>query len=301
MVTIPYYGFMHEGARIHLRYGDGRSEPVFPAGPAAANLPGAWNGVVLEYHRAPAMELEEHDIPEHHLVVRLGSTLKLTWKEGGADKSKLLFPGTASVYSAGPVPRCFWKQPSELLLFSIPRNFLAHIAGRDKPVELRPCRGMENGLVLEIARALNSCARRPSSTSLYAETLVIALGAHLVDTFSVDSKPAPKPRTLSARKMHALIDYLHAHLETRIDLLKLAAIVGLSPQYVGKLFKQTAGISIHEYIARERIARARELLRDCSLSIASIALRLGFADQSHFARVFRRISRLSPAQFRDQL
>jgi AraC family transcriptional regulator len=271
---------MHEGARVNLRYRDGRSGPVFPAGPAAASVSAAWNGVVLEYHRAPAMELEEHDIPEHHLVVRLGSTLKLTWKEGGADKSKLLFPGTVSLYPAGPVSRCFWKQPSELLLFSIPRDFLAHIAGDDKPVELRPCRGMEDGLVLEIARALNCCARRPSSRSLYAETLVITLGAHLLQTLSVASKPAPKRRTLSARELDLAIDYLHAHLETRISLSTLAAIVGLSPQYVGKLFKQTAGVSIYEYIARERIARARELLRDCSLSIGAIALRLGFADQS---------------------
>jgi hypothetical protein len=184
---------MHEGARVNLRYRDGRSEPVFPAGPVAANVPVAWNGIVLEYHRAPAMELEEHDIPEHHLVVRLGSTLKLTWKEGGAGKSKLLFPGTVSVYPSGPVSRCFWTQPSELLLFSIPREFLAHIAGRDKPVELRPCRGTEDGLVLEIARALNCCAHRPSSTSLYAETLLLALGAHLVHTFAVVEHQRHRP------------------------------------------------------------------------------------------------------------
>ncbi|MBV9266328.1 MAG: helix-turn-helix transcriptional regulator [Acidobacteriaceae bacterium] len=290
---------MNESARVSLRYVDGRSGPVFPTIPAAASV--TWNGVVLEHHRAPAMELEQHDIPEHHLIVRLGSTLKLTWKEGGAERSKLLLPGTASIYPAGPVARCYWKEHSELLLFSFPREFWVDIAGTDKPLELRACRGMEDGLILELARALNDCSRWSPSTSLYAETLVAALGSHLLHTYAVSSKPVLNIPALSARRMGTLIDYLHAQLETRIELSRLAAIVGLSAQYVGKLFKQTTGISIHEYVARERIVRARELLRDSSLSINTVALRLGFADQSHFSRVFRRITRLSPAKYRSQL
>jgi len=151
---------MQETTRVNLRYTDGRSEPVFAAAPVRADMSARWNGVVLEYHRVPAMELEEHDIAEDHLVVRLGSTLKLTWKEGRAEKSKLLLPGTVSVYPAGPVSRCVWTQPSELLLFSITREFFEQISGSEKPVELRPCRGAEDALVLEIARALSHCARR---------------------------------------------------------------------------------------------------------------------------------------------
>ena len=246
------------------------------------------------------MELDDHDIAEHHLVVRLGSALRLTWKEGGLDKSRLLLPGTVSFYPAGPISRCWWKQRSELLFLSIPRAFLTRMAGDDKPIELRACRGVQDRLVVEIARVLHNCARQNRSTELYAQTLVTALGAHLLHTRAAASPAQSKPRTLSPRQMNCLVDFIHAHLETQIDLWKLAEIAGLSPQYVGKLFKQTAGLSIHEYVARERIALARELLKDCTLSIGTIAHRLGFADQSHFGRVFRRLSGSSPARFRHE-
>jgi AraC family transcriptional regulator len=63
------------------------------------------------------------------------------------------------------------------------------------------------------------------------------------------------------------------------------------------LFKQSMGITLHQYILKCRVEKAKYLLQHSQLSVADIAIRVGFCDQSHLTRLFKRIVGVPPKQF----
>jgi AraC family transcriptional regulator len=68
-----------------------------------------------------------------------------------------------------------------------------------------------------------------------------------------------------------------------------------------RVFKQSMGVPPHQYVLRKRVGRAQALLGSPALSIAEVALRAGFADQSHFSTMFRRLTGLTPQHYRHAL
>ena len=93
--------------------------------------------------------------------------------------------------------------------------------------------------------------------------------------------------------------YLSTHLTQEIHVTEVADAIGLSPAYLSRLFKRTTGHSMRAYLAAERIKAAQHLLVADERSIAQIASRLRFCDQSNFTQVFRRQTGLTPRQYRD--
>jgi AraC family transcriptional regulator len=106
---------------------------------------------------------------------------------------------------------------------------------------------------------------------------------------------------LAGLRLKRVLDYVDAHLGGDIHLTELAQAVGLSEFHFAKLFKRSTGASPHQYILQRRLERAKELLRNPTLSLSNISLEAGFADQSHFTNVFRRFVGATPSKFRSKL
>ncbi|WP_043200955.1 AraC family transcriptional regulator [Pseudomonas putida] len=105
----------------------------------------------------------------------------------------------------------------------------------------------------------------------------------------------PDPRLpLTAQRAR---DYLHANLERDIGLEDLAQACGIDRFRLTRAFKAAFGIAPHAYLIQLRLARARRLLAQ-GQTPAEVAVALGFADQSHLGRWFRRAYRLTPADYR---
>ena len=93
--------------------------------------------------------------------------------------------------------------------------------------------------------------------------------------------------------------YLGAHYEEPITLAQLASHAGVSPSHMGYLFRTSIGMPFKVLLGHIRIQKARELLaEDPASNVTEIALRVGYADLSHFERRFRRIVGQSPREFR---
>ena len=93
-------------------------------------------------------------------------------------------------------------------------------------------------------------------------------------------------------------DYVGARLEDNIGIQGLADAAGLSMYHFARAFKQSEGITPHEYLVQCRVRRARELLRSSELPLAEIARACGFSDQSHCARRFREHFGVTPSRYR---
>ena len=86
-----------------------------------------------------------------------------------------------------------------------------------------------------------------------------------------------------------------------ISVEALAELVELSPFHFSRVFKQATGMSPLQFVTRERIVRAQQLVRETSRSLIEIALEVGYTSPSHFAQVFRRVVGVAPTEFRSGL
>ena len=91
--------------------------------------------------------------------------------------------------------------------------------------------------------------------------------------------------------------YINSHIEDRLSLNQVAAVFGLSPNYLSALFKKTCSIGFSEYITQHKITRAKSLLLEQDLKIYEIADRLGFESAFYFSKVFKKVEGLSPREY----
>ena len=94
--------------------------------------------------------------------------------------------------------------------------------------------------------------------------------------------------------------YIQLHLEEKISLADLSAQVGYAPNYLSKKFQAETGLSVSDYILKEKIEYAETLLRGTDLDLQEISDRLCFANQSYFGKQFKRLTGLTPGEYRKQ-
>lgn len=94
-------------------------------------------------------------------------------------------------------------------------------------------------------------------------------------------------------------DYINMNLEEELTLHDLAANLNYSEYYLSRKFKQETKLTVTDYIRRQRLELAKDLLRASSLSIQDISEKLQFCSQSYFAEVFRESVGVSPSVWRE--
>jgi AraC-like DNA-binding protein len=112
--------------------------------------------------------------------------------------------------------------------------------------------------------------------------------------------PIPKPSTASRAGLppaltHRICEHIDSHLEEKLSLDELAAMAGFSVHHFARAFAQSVGVPPHSYLLQRRIEKAQHMLRDTELPLSEIALAVGFFDQSHLARHFRRLAGAPPS------
>ena len=103
---------------------------------------------------------------------------------------------------------------------------------------------------------------------------------------------------LAPRVLRRIRDYIDDNIEQRISVERLAGLANLSVCYFVRAFKQSTGVTPHDYLIRQRVERTKQLLSGTDMPLSEIALVAGFADQSHFARRFRQHVGMSPRDYR---
>ncbi|EPR44260.1 Helix-turn-helix, AraC domain-containing protein [Desulfovibrio sp. X2] len=124
------------------------------------------------------------------------------------------------------------------------------------------------------------------------QSFLAALFAH--------AAPGLIPAVLPGRHgaaVERVAEYIREHHAESLRLDDLAALAGLSAFHFQRVFQQATGLSPHEYHTRERIRRSRALL-DGGASLSEAALAVGFSDQSHLARAFKRLMGIPPGAYR---
>jgi len=113
------------------------------------------------------------------------------------------------------------------------------------------------------------------------------------------AKLSPRIRGgLPPNALRRVREFIEAHLAEKISVQALAAVAGLSIYHFARAFKQSEGMTPHDYLMQRRLQRAQDLLSATNLSLSEVALASGFADQSHCVRRFREHLGVTPGSYR---
>lgn len=170
-------------------------------------------------------------------------------------------------------------------------------------IELVTTLGTRNPQIEQLANlAFDELQREDSSTgsNLYADSLANLLAVQLLREYSSRTLPAAKNYSngLPARKLRQVLDLINSDLAEDLSLAVLSQTVGISEYHFLRLFKLSTGLTPHQYVMRQRLERARELLQNNVISVTEIAYSLGFATPAHFAHHFRRQMGVTPSELR---
>jgi transcriptional regulator of acetoin/glycerol metabolism/AraC-like DNA-binding protein len=166
--------------------------------------------------------------------------------------------------------------------------------GADTLVGLKEVGGSEARCALVSPPALSLRARISVLDATFLMRPRSMLLTELERRFSVQHPRGGLPAGLLRR----ICEHIESHLGDNISLEVLAADARLSLYHFARAFRQSMGISPHRYVMQQRVKKAQEMLARTELPLANIALAVGFADQSHFSRHFRRLAGITPSGFR---
>lgn len=136
---------------------------------------------------------------------------------------------------------------------------------------------------------------RQPGASLVVEGLLFELLGTLV------RKRALEQTHPGDHRLRRAMDYLEANYRTRLTVAGVAAQSGIHPSYLAELFRKAFGSSVGEWVRNRRLEFARDALRNPAMPISCIAVRAGFADQSHLTRLFRARFGVTPAEYRSTI
>jgi AraC family transcriptional regulator len=133
---------------------------------------------------------------------------------------------------------------------------------------------------------------------LAAESLANVLAVHLIRHATATRRAArQRDGTLPQARLRAVVEYIEGHLNVSPSLEQLAAVARLSPYHFARQFKAATGLPPHQFLIARRVERAKGFLQGGDLSLADVAARTGFSDQSQFTRHFKRLVGVTPGRF----
>ena len=95
-------------------------------------------------------------------------------------------------------------------------------------------------------------------------------------------------------------NYVIDHYNSELSIKEIAEFVHLNPEYLTRLFKKETGVTLKDYIIECRIATAKDLLANSSLSISIIASEVGYHNFSYFASLFKKLEQVTPREYRNK-
>jgi len=241
-----------------------------------------------------------------HLV---GQPTHEYFEDHGAAPISSLRAGDTTLHDLKRGPQFMINRTFHGVYFYFPRsalNLITDRAGEPRIEELsyEPGVGATDPIVRAVAGSLMPAFAQPEQASRhFVEHVILAVGAHAAKTYG-SSQPSAFPFRggLAGWQVQRAKEMLSAaSRDEDVSIDDLASNCGLSASHFSRAFRQSTGVSPHQWRLQHRVDRAKSLLRDQKRSLAEVALACGFSDQSHFNRIFVRLAGISPGAWRRSL
>ena len=150
----------------------------------------------------------------------------------------------------------------------------------------------------EIHRAMELILKEQKNPGAYHEEYARGVLNMLLLLIAREERPEKAPERKS--RIGEVIRYIHSHYQEEISLEMLAQMFYVSPYYLCREFKKSTNSTIVRYINVTRIMNAQRKFMETSKNITDISRETGFSNLTHFNRVFKSVTGMSPSQYRKQ-
>jgi AraC family transcriptional regulator len=274
---------------------------------AAASDRLGWVGLEAARFRAePASELDQPALTHHWLILHARPPEELDFRFEGVKRQVPPRAGSIILVPAGTPARWRCSGRQDVLNVHLEPRLVERVAS--EAFDLDPARLAVpplDGLDLAQLRAAMWAVDAELTAGgaggpLAAESLANVLAVHLIRHVLAPHRPARGPDgALPRGRLRAVVEYVEEHLGAHPTLEQMAAVARLSVYHFARQFREATGLPPHQYVIARRVERAKLLLQaGTGLSLAEVAARAGFADQSQLTRHFKRLVGDTPGQFR---
>ncbi len=280
------------------------------AQPQLASDQADWSGVRAEirHHIVPG-RLKLSGCIDHILTLCLNPPIEekvnlydIRLFDGKCDGQMCLAP------AGHPFP---WSlDPGAYLYLFIQPAFIAKVAGDafplgSNPIKLQSVCNFHNEPLHHMCLAFqNELSSFGCKNKFYVNTLAIALTVLLLKNYSSVTESVGEAvhatRGLLPWQWQRATEHIKANLDGDLRLSELAKVVGISVYHFARLFKETSGLSPHQYVLQQRVEQSKQLLANKRKTILEVCHAVGFLNPAHFATVFHKLVGLTPKAFRDR-
>ena len=239
-----------------------------------------------------------HKLPDR-CVMCLRQCWQHAWHSPDAERRFAGLCGSAN-YRAGL--DCLDLQPATLLVQQSARAARADRGNFTRAVGLTRLirRGLE--AVLEKRQAESELGRVREAIKRAAPGQGLETPAVLSPGNEAPKEEAAASHAKSSRAQRLvlrMLDYIHEHYRSPMQLGDMAAALNLNAAYVSSLFSAATGVTFHHYLEDLRLAKAKELLRDPARRVRQVADAVGYPNPNYFREVFRERVGVSPSAWRN--
>ncbi|UOQ68911.1 helix-turn-helix domain-containing protein [Hymenobacter volaticus] len=239
------------------------------------------------------------------LLLLLSGTMRMHVHSGGRELAYTSQAGTVKLTTPNHLPyQMHWStltaDPVRTAHLYLPLELLSRTADaaglNSARVELAEGCAIPDPLLYQVGCALAQQANNaPESDRLFAETATQLLAAQLLRQHCVFVHELPDHRgKLTSKQVQQIRDFVQDQIGEVIRLEDLAALVFLSSYHFCRVFKRTTGLSPNQFVIRQRMERASELLRHSGLSVKQVAFAVGYTNHAHFTQLFVRHTKQLP-------
>ncbi len=304
MLMVPGAASVEEAGAWHLvldrRPGRIRSIGGEALGPLVG--PG-WGGVRLQERSFRFLEGGEWTALRHTLLVPVSGTVCVgvggEERRAGADAG----PGRVALIAEGESFSLLGDGPIQLLGLTLDPAYVQVVSNGQIPAAglvLDSRVGLVDELLAVLVPALHrELLAAGTGGSPYADALAASVALRMATEYR--SVGAVGVGVAAGRAVPFLVRkalvYMNERIGEEISLESLAQHVGQSPFHFARAFKEAVGYAPHQYLIRQRVERAKQMLLVGRRSPAEVAGEVGFCDQSHLTRHFKRVTGTTPSQF----
>jgi AraC family transcriptional regulator len=286
-----------------------RSAPlVASAEPQLDSTQAPWLGIKLEHYCIGESERPEATVSGYITAVCLNGSYKTEYAPGFGQRGFGVLYHTGSLFLTGPgdLPARHSTGEIEFIALEIAPKFILWAADElvtSGPFEVQRSWGGKDDQLRYILLTLhNELLANCPSGRLFGEYMGLSLATALLTNHTTAPARLNHYRGgLSPFKVRQITEFINANLSSNLSLAEMANLLQMGPCHFARAFKESTGLSPHQYVLRRRVERALQLLKEKRTNLADIAYDLGFSSQGHFTTVFSKIVGVSPSSYREQV
>jgi AraC family transcriptional regulator len=201
-------------------------------------------------------------------------------------------------------PMEMWvRGPFDYLHYYLSDSLLKSVANENEiatPSGLQESFFVEDLVVAQLTRSILSQVRHGEPLDKLAlDQIAMLLSAHVLQRYCRALRAARSPRSgLQTWQRIQAEEMLRAQLDGNLSIKELATACSLSPSHFARGFRRSFGTSVHQYLIRLRLEKAKALLGGTKKKLSEIAALSGFCDQAALSRAFSRVEQVTPSRWR---